>query len=103
MVFLARWAIASASNASYATLFHAALFLLPSRFFRVPLSEIAFVRMIVEAFDGLAVVRSLSKSRGEIEWLVGEGLEEEAQQVADRLQLLTGMCPIEQPKDWTDL
>ncbi len=59
--------------------------------------------MIVEAFDGLAVVRSLSESRGEIEWLVGDGLESEAEEVANRLQTLTGMCPIERPADWQDL
>ena len=74
-----------------------------SRYFRVPLSEIAYVRMIVEAFDGLAVVRSLSSSRGEIEWLIGEGMESEAETVAERLAQLTGMCPIERPADWQDL
>jgi len=76
---------------------------LPSRYFRVPLSEIAYVRMIVEAFDGLAVVRSLSSSRGEIEWIIGEGMEAEAEEVAQRLAQLTGMCPIERPADWHDL
>jgi hypothetical protein len=76
---------------------------LASRYFRVPLSEIAYVRMIVEAFDGLAVVRSLSASRGEIEWLMGEGLEAEADAVAQRLAELTGLCPIERPTDWQDL
>ena len=59
--------------------------------------------MIVEAFDGLAVVRSLSEARGEIEWLIGDGLESEADEVANRLQALTGMCPIERPADWQDL
>lgn len=59
--------------------------------------------MIVEAFDGLAVVRSLSSSRGEIEWLIGEGMETEADAVARRLAQLTGMCPIERPADWQDL
>jgi len=76
---------------------------LSSRYFRVPLSEIAYVRMIVEAFDGLAVVRSLSSARGEVEWLIGEGMESEADAVAERLAQLTGMCPIERPADWQDL
>jgi hypothetical protein len=76
---------------------------LPSRYFRVPLAEIAYVRMIVEAFDGLAVVRSLSSSRGEIEWIIGEGMDAEAEEVAQRLAQLTGMCPIERPADWYDL
>ena len=74
-----------------------------SRYFRVPLAEIGYVRMIVEAFDGLAVVRSLTSARGEIEWIIGEGLESEADLVAQRLATLTGLCPIERPADWQDL
>lgn len=74
-----------------------------SRYFRVPLSEIGYVRMIVEAYDGLAAVRSLSHSRGEIEWLIGCGLEEEADALARRLQAEVGLCPIERPDDWSDL
>lgn len=56
--------------------------------------------MIVEAYDGLAVVRSFSKSRCEIEWLIGEGMEAEADEVAAKLQTCTAMRPIERPPDW---
>lgn len=76
---------------------------MPSRYFRVPLDQIGFVRMLVEGYDGLAAVRSLSHSRGEIEWLVGEGMEAEADALAERLQRETGLQPIERPADWTDL
>ncbi len=58
---------------------------MPSRYFRVPLSEIGYVRMIVEGYDGVAAVRSLSSGRGEIEWLIGEGMQEEAGELAERL------------------
>ena len=74
-----------------------------SRYYRVPLSEIGYVRMIVEGYDGLAVVRSLGGGRGEIEWLLGEGMEEEAAALADRLRSEVGLCPIERPADWTEL
>ena len=73
-----------------------------SRFFRVPLPEIGYVRMIVEGYDGLAAVRSLGAGRGEIEWMVGEGMQDEADELARRLQQETGMCPIDRPADWVD-
>lgn len=74
-----------------------------SRYFRLPLSEIGYVRMIVESYDGLATVRSLSSDRGEIEWLVGEGMEAEADELAERLREECGMVPISRPPDWPDL
>jgi len=75
---------------------------MPSRYFRVPLHEIGYVRMIVEAYDGLAFVRSLSASRGEIEWIVGEGMEREADEVAEKLATEVGLIAIDRPSDWVD-
>lgn len=72
-------------------------------YFRVPLHEIGYVRMIVESYDGLASVRSLSAARGEIEWIVGEGMEDEAQTLAAILADEAGLLPIERPADWVDL
>lgn len=74
-----------------------------SRYFRVPLAEIGYVRMIVESYDGLATVRSPSSDRGEIEWLLGEGLEAEADELAVRLLEECGLVPIPRPPDWPDL
>lgn len=76
---------------------------MPSRYYRVPLSEIGYVRMIVEGYDGLAVVRSLGGGRGEIEWLLGEGMEQEADALAERLAKEVGMVAIPRPADWSDL
>jgi hypothetical protein len=74
-----------------------------SRYYRVPLAEIGYVRMIVEGYDGLAAVRSLGQGRGEIEWLLGDGMEEEADALAERLRSEVGLCPIARPPDWSDL
>ncbi len=74
-----------------------------SRFFRVPLDEIGYVRMIVESHDGLAAVRSFGGKRGEIEWLLGEGMEAEADALAERLAAEVGLIPISRPPDWPDL
>lgn len=71
-----------------------------SRFFRVPVDEIAFVRAIVDGYDGLAVVRSLGPRRGEIEWIVADGREDEAAALARRLARDAGLCEIARPADW---
>lgn len=76
---------------------------MPSRYFRVPVGEIGYVRMIVEGYDGLATVRSLSADRGEIEWLVADGREAEAEALANVLHRETGMTAIPRPRDWSDL
>ncbi len=73
---------------------------MPSRYFRVALAEIGYVRMIVEAYDGLAAVRSRGAGCGEIEWMIGEGMQDEAGALAVRLQVETGMYPIDRPADW---
>ena len=71
-----------------------------SRWFRVPLGEIAYVRAIVEGYDGLALVRAPDPRRGEIEWLVGEGLEDEADALAERLRREANLIAIARPPDW---
>ena len=71
-----------------------------SRFFRVALPEIGYVRAIVEGYDGLAVVRAPDPNRGEIEWLVGEGLEAEADALVRRLEREAGLIEIARPSDW---
>jgi len=72
----------------------------PSRFYRVPLEQIAYVRAIVEAYDGVAVIYAPDPRRGEIEWRIGEGLEDEAQQIADKLAREAGLVEIARPPDW---
>lgn len=74
-----------------------------SRFYRLPLSEIGYVRMIVESYDGLAAVRSNGGSRGEVEWILGEGMEDEAAVLAERLADEVGLVAIPRPADWPDL
>jgi len=71
-----------------------------SRFFRIALPEIGYVRAIVEGYDGLAVVRAPDPKRGEIEWLIGEGLEDEADALVRRLEREAGLIEIARPADW---
>ena len=71
-----------------------------SRFFRVPLDEVAYVRAIIEGYDGVAILRALDPNRGEIELLVGEGLESEADAMIARLEREAQLVPIPRPLDW---
>ena len=71
-----------------------------SRFFRVSLAQIGYVRAIVEGYDGLAMVRAPDPRRGEIEWLIGEGLEQEADALVRVLVREAGLIEIARPSDW---
>ncbi|MFH0901355.1 MAG: DUF4911 domain-containing protein [Pseudomonadota bacterium] len=55
------------------------------RRFRVPLDAIGYVRMIVEAYEGLAVVVSPAAGKSVVEWWIAPGRETEAAQLADAL------------------
>ena len=74
-----------------------------SRFFRLPLHEIGYVRAIVDGYDGLAVVRSPGAGRGEMEWIIGDGQDGAALDLAQRLALEVGLREIERPTDWPPL
>jgi hypothetical protein len=74
-----------------------------SRFYRVPLEHIAYVRAIVEGYDGVALVHALDPRRGEVEWLIGEGLLEEANEIARRLSYEVGLIEIARPPDWRSI
>ena len=73
-----------------------------SLFFRVPKEQIGYVRAIVEGYDGVAVVHAPDPNRGEVEWLVGEGLEDEAATLARRLGVEAGLVAIARPADWPE-
>jgi hypothetical protein len=63
------------------------------RRFRVPLDQIGYVRMIVEAYDGLAVMTS-EPGVGVIEWWIAPGREAEADELAAALARECGLRPI---------
>jgi hypothetical protein len=57
------------------------------RRFRVPLEDIAYVRMILEAYEGLAVMVS-ERGSTRVDWHVAPGREEEADELARALGLV---------------
>ena len=64
--------------------------------------QIAYVRFIIEAYDGLAQVTSLP-GRGEMEWLVPDELIAQAEALASALAEEAGLTPIPRPEDWPEL
>ncbi len=60
------------------------------RIFRLPTEHIAYVRMIVEAYDGLAVMTS-ERGQGVVEWHIGPGMEAEADALASALEKEVGL------------
>ncbi len=72
-------------------------------YFRIPKDQIAYVRFVLEAYDGLAQVTSLP-GRGEMEWLVPLELINTAEELAQALATEAHLIRISRPKDWpTDL
>jgi hypothetical protein len=63
------------------------------RRFRVPLAAIAYVRMIVEAYDGLAVMVS-ERGSSLIEWQIAPGREAEADELARALAAEVDLRPV---------
>jgi hypothetical protein len=69
------------------------------RYFRLPLEQIAYVRFIVESYEGLAQVTSLP-GRAEMEWVVPTALAPLADSLARALALEAGLTAIARPDDW---
>ena len=64
------------------------------RRFRVPREQVGFVRMIVEAYDGLAVVVTPDPTVGIIEWWIAPGREDEAATLAEALRRKVGLVEV---------
>jgi len=65
------------------------------RRFRVPTDAIGYVRMIVEAYEGLAVVVSPEAGRGIVEWWVAPGRDAEADELARALGAEVALTPLD--------
>ena len=64
------------------------------RFYRVEKSQIAYLRFIVESYEGLAQISSLP-GRAEVEWTIPWDLKTQAEQLAKELAKEIMLLPIE--------
>jgi hypothetical protein len=62
-----------------------------TRWYRVPVSEIAYVRAIVEAYDGVGTLSSPAEGRGELTLWVAPGNEATADELERRLATECGL------------
>ncbi|MCC6750760.1 MAG: DUF4911 domain-containing protein [Deltaproteobacteria bacterium] len=68
-------------------------------YFRLAPQEIAYVRSVVESYEGLAQVTSFP-GRAEVEWVVPAGQEEEAEALRCALGRELRLVRIPRPEDW---
>ena len=54
--------------------------------YRVDRREIAFIRFILEAYDGLAIVKTLDSQAGLIEFQIAPGCERDVEMILEDLQ-----------------
>ena len=54
--------------------------------YRVDRREIAFIRFILEAYDGLAIVKTLDPQAGLIEFQIAPGCEQDVEMILEDLQ-----------------
>jgi hypothetical protein len=66
------------------------------RHYRVDRREIAFIRFILEAYDGLAIVKTLDPQTGLIEFQIAPGCEQDVEVILKDLQcsiMMEKACP----------
>jgi hypothetical protein len=62
--------------------------------------EIGYVRAILEGYDGVAQLHCPDPRRGEIEWRVAEGQEQEADRIFRGLKREIDLQEIPRPAGW---
>ena len=68
------------------------------RYYRVDRHQIAFLRFILEAYDGLAVVQTVDSQRGEVVVYIARGCLEEAVGILADLQKTIHMEQMQRPE-----
>ncbi|MCB9556706.1 MAG: DUF4911 domain-containing protein [Deltaproteobacteria bacterium] len=74
---------------------------LVARYLRIPLTQIAYVRFIIEAYDGLAQMTSYPK-RCDVLLLIPVDRLNEAEALIAALAQEVGLQPVDKPADWPD-
>ena len=64
------------------------------QYFRVDRRKIAFIRFILEAYDGLAIVKTLDPDTGLVEFRIAPGCEEDVEMILQDLQRNIMMEPV---------
>ncbi len=57
-----------------------------SLFLRVPCKDIAYLKFIIESYEGMAVVRTIDPDQAIVELMIAPGWEEEVERVLEALR-----------------
>jgi len=68
------------------------------RYFRVNPRDMAYVKFIVESYEGLAVVGTVDPDEGVMEWMIPPGLLEEAEELINSLREELTIIPVSPPR-----
>lgn len=67
------------------------------KYFRVNPKDMAYVKSIVESYEGLAVLRTVDSEEGIMEWMIPPDLVEEAEKLIDSLREEILIVPVSPP------
>ena len=73
------------------------------RYFRIQRKNIAFIKFILEAYDGMAVMRTLDPREGVVELIIAPDFEREVNEILDNLRSEFEVQPIDPPTDIKEL
>ena len=72
-------------------------------FLRVPRQEVAYVKFIIESYEGVAVTRTLDRHAALVALLVAPDFLPQARAIVAALAGEAGCCEVPRPAGWIDL
>ncbi len=69
------------------------------RYFRVNPRDMAYVKFIVESYEGMAVLVTVDPGEGMMEWMIPPGLLEEVEELIDSLREEVTIIPVSPPRN----
>ena len=73
------------------------------KYFKIARKDISFLKFIIEAYEGMAVVRTLDSREGMIELMIAPDFEKEVEELLIDLRDEFEIKPIDPPSDLKEL
>lgn len=71
------------------------------KYLRVNPKDMAYVKFIVESYEGLAVLRTVNPREGIMEWMIPPDLVKEVEELIDSLRKEIAIVPVSPPTNTT--
>lgn len=69
------------------------------KYFRVDRKNIAFLKFILEAYEGMAVIRTLDPWETVVEFMIAPDFEKDVEKILDNLKGEVELQPVDPPAD----